>query len=58
VLDLHFEIQKILPDRRRVHHDLINRPVVKVAEDPQRNAVKAFQELRQIKGANFLLDSY
>jgi len=58
VLHLHFEIQKILPDRREVHLDFFNRPVVNVAEDTHRNAVKAFQELRQIVRANFLLKAY
>jgi len=53
VLDLHFEFQKVLPDRCVEHPDFIKRPVVKIAEYAQRKAVKAIQELGQIICANF-----
>jgi hypothetical protein len=55
VLDLHFEVQKILPDGRVEDLNFVDGPVVNVAEDAQRKGVKPFQELRQIICANFFL---
>jgi hypothetical protein len=55
VLDLQFEIQKILAHRGVEQVDLVQRPAVNVAKNPRREAVQAFQELRHIVRANLFL---